>query len=168
MLAAAWVTAIATGLIALLTLPAAVIAIQAFRKQTEASREQAEASRLQVEALREAQANQISSWYEPSPGTEGETQVTTAVVHISNRSAQPVYDVELSWQMDGELADEPDRLVVLPPDSDVTTSKAIPPGKSPGRFGTVLRFRDAQGIMWLRDQQGRLVEEEGSPPPQAL
>ena len=94
---------------------------------------------------------------------EGAPAPEAVSAHITNSSAQPIYDVTISWHKGTAPWDEPDRINVLMPGThddfihDLPTD--LPPSVDRSLFASVARFRDAAGVRWLLTPDGELREE---------
>jgi hypothetical protein len=171
MLAAAWLTAAATALLALFAVVTAWYARKAFREQSrELALLQQQADAQQAELLRQAddrrRAQAIGVYVTGAPRTHphanaarsgAQASMVDAVVY--NTSAQPVYSVKIHWiNLDSatQLGDV-DRLGTIAPGGHRSASRPAPDGLNPYRFSPVISFRDAAAERWTMTRGGYLA-----------
>ncbi len=153
---AAQLSAVATMALAILALGTAVFAGLAFGTQYRQLREQLRESNRQALERRRAQASQVFMW--------GAWEKGRVVFHVRNTSRQPVYRLQLEWDLplpdldrSGlEWRDEP-----LMPGEEYASTRASPVADilAPGISAT---FRDCAGIWWRIRTNGQLEEEHGA------
>jgi hypothetical protein len=186
MLAAAWLTAAATGLLALFAVVTAWYARKAFREQsTEVGILQRQADAQQDELVRQADerrreqaariyvtanllpGNKASAGTEAVAGRGARTPVLAAAVH--NTSGQPVYDVRVHWvDLDsGTQAGAEDELGTIGPGEQRRIDRTVPGTVAPADFTLVAYFRDAAAFRWTLTPAGHLGTIDPDLPPGA-
>jgi hypothetical protein len=174
-LAAAWSTAVATGLLALFAVFTAWYARKAFREQSkevgllqqQGHAQQGEQERQAEERRREQAARvyvttKFLAGHEASAGDEfvagrgAQASAVTATVH--NTSGQPVYDVRVHWwnANHGAQADHAELLGAIGPGQDRRTDRQVPDGHGAANYIPVAYFRDAAGLGWTVLPDGHL------------
>jgi len=169
MLVAAQVTALATTVLAVFAIVAAVLAAMAFRKQSaevaslqKQTKDQAKMLKLEskrfareVKERRKEHANQISVWPLNDKGPD-------PYPVLSNTSGQPAYRCVVSvhkHKTEKPLANYP-MVDVLPPNDTYAMDWATPypPVKPPPSIplDVSIRFTDRNGVRWERDCDGQL------------
>jgi hypothetical protein len=193
MLAAAWITAIATvGLLAG-AIVTAVYAARAFGKQRDQLADQKNINAKQTAVLelqgsdlraslaeraretaerRRAQAALVFVWQEQTledphvaefhaPLGDEQLEHGFEVAHITNASKQPIYDIRISWQA-GSSPRTLNRGIPLKPSERIWDSVAMSrQGAAEGSAATVY-FRDAAGLIWWTQPDGRFGEVPAS------
>jgi hypothetical protein len=94
---------------------------------------------------------------------QGKPSVGPAVLaYVKNTNNRPVYEAELRWHRGskghGKPNPEPLRSLVL--GDEKVAVREFPPGTNLAASGTVLRFRDAAGVIWIRRPDGGLTEQQ--------
>jgi hypothetical protein len=83
--------------------------------------------------------------------------------HVTNGSAQPVYDLMIAWHQGTAPWGQPDYIPVLMPGQEEARTRIFPedlPAKvDRAVFGAVARFRDSATVHWLIRPDGRLEED---------
>jgi hypothetical protein len=182
MLASAWLTAVATGVLAVFAIITAWYARKAFREQSrevnflqqQADAQQAELQR-QAEDRRRAQAIGVfvttvleAAIPEQAGATEGrhgsDAKTVTAIVH--NTSAQPIYGVKIHWMnLDSATqAGEVDRLGTIRPGGSGQLSRPVPGDIPQERFAPIVFFRDAAAQRWTLTRMGYLAHVDSGLP----
>jgi hypothetical protein len=187
-------TAVATTALAVFAIITATVAALAFRKQSqeinllreqlrdqkELGERQARVLELQnkelVESLEERKLNREQRYREQATRIfiwEERRYSGMVIAHVKNTSAQPIYDVEVSWSAGFKVCgtytfDQP----LLPGDEKVSNSAqdvSVPETMDPATLGADLWFRDAAGTSWRARPDG-IVEEvpPGKEPPHEL
>jgi hypothetical protein len=125
----------------------------------------------QLAERRRAQASCVFIWTETGPDPRRtDAQIEKGVpwregitAHISNTSAQPVYDLTVGWHRRTAPWGEPDQVPVLMPgeqeDLTRTFPDDLPATMDYTLFGAVARFRDAAAVHWRLRPDGQLDEE---------
>ena len=132
MLAALWVTAIATAVLTVGGLITAVIALRTYGEQLKANQKQAQLIDLhlcaQARRVLVRQKSETVRTYrfhtKPAEQDSGDSSARVFTVHVLNTSAMPISDVVFYWY-DGQnrMADDvPDRTGPLLPDSETQAS----------------------------------------------
>ncbi len=172
----AWITAVATVIIAFGVLTAVYYVRKAFgTKQrelvaqlTDATRLHASALRLSVDERRRAQACHVFIDLDRSTplkeaGVAALPWRITATVH--NASSQPVYDLYVIWQLGTERMGRPDPTTKLMPGQQVCFERgshcaepADPTTIDPNSLTAFLTFRDAAGVRWTAREDGTLTD----------
>ena len=188
--APAWITAIATVVVAIGVMIVAGLAgkaLSARSRRVADQRElisqlaevltlQARDLRLSIDERRRAQACQVfialTRYAEPAaPALDSAGPPpgqVTATVH--NNSEQPVYDLYVIWQLGTVRMGRPDREARLLPGHEVCFERAPEPSASgspddSAALSAFLTFRDAAGIRWTVREDGTLSDI--SPAPEA-
>lgn len=144
------------------------------RIQQQQLKGQQDVFRREAEDRRKAQASRVFLWTEEGPDTTqsqaqravtGVPPGTVIVAHIKNSSQQPVYDLEVIWHQGAALRGSVEGLGVVMPDAQLNVTRHLASGPSAAVSGSpfkvALRFRDAAGVRWQVDQNGKLEEAEG-------
>ena len=161
------ITAIATAVLAAFAIVTAVFAFLAFRKQSREVSILAEQHEREIRDRRKDQASQVYIWAETADDTQNQT-VTGLTTHIKNTSHRPVYDGLIRFRdATGRLEDTPYSpvfLALMPGDEVETGNGFTEPVLVPlfwqdnSRLQASVRFRDAAGVYWELDTDGRLEE----------
>lgn len=162
------VTAVATGVLALLALVTAWYARKAFRKQSEEVRLLGEQNTRDIEERRRAQAAQVFIMIEGSemrPGVEKQLDQVILKATVRNTSQLPVYDLWVRWRtVNGEFGIPTVAPQFLPGETkpvEVIWSEAAGMEET----GVSLDFRDAAGLHWRTTDRGILTELCGAESP---
>jgi hypothetical protein len=187
-------TAVATAVLGVFAIITAAVAALAFRKQSqeitllqvqlrdqkEFDERQAGVLELQAkelaESLEERKLNRVQKNREQATHIfvwEDQNYSGMMIAHAKNASAQPIYDVEVSWCLGLTVYgthrfDQP----LLPGDERVSNSAqdaSAPENVDPATLSADLWFRDAAGTSWRARPDG-IVEEvpPGKEPPHEL
>ena len=170
----AQLTAIANVVFAVFAVVTAFYARRAFRAQSDELTLQRHQFAQDQADRRRAQATRVFLWavVEADPSV---TQVQTAVTgrspdqivtaHVKNSSQQPVYEIEVIWRQGAALRGSGELRGVLMPGAAVEVKTTLPEAHSAAvkaqSIQPAVRFRDAAGVTWEMDSNGRL--EEPSP-----
>lgn len=179
----AWITAIATVIVAFGVVTAVYYVRKAFgTKQRELVAQLTDATRLHASALRQsvderrrAQACHVfidldrSTPLKQVPASPNAPEAAstpwriTATVH--NASSQPVYDLYVIWQLGTERLGRPDPTTKLMPGQQVcfergshSAEPAGTPAIDPNFLTAFLTFRDAAGVRWTAREDGTLTD----------
>jgi hypothetical protein len=137
--------------------------IRVLKLQAEELRESLDERKREAEDRRRAQASRVFIWEERGMNRPANVPPFPGVTaHVVNSSDQPVYDAELVWRRGADLYGSPNPQplpTIMPGGPFVSVSRAFPSDSSPDACGTVLRFRDASGVRWLRRPDGELIEQ---------
>jgi hypothetical protein len=162
---AAWITAVATAVLAVGVITLAFLARRQSRHLTalnEFAAQLADVLALQAKSLRQSLADQrraqaCSVFIE----LDRAAQRVTATVH--NASPRPVYDVYVIWQLGTVRMGKPDRAARLMPGQQLCVERA--PERSEagsqavaGALAAFLTFRDAAGVRWTVREDGTLTD----------
>jgi hypothetical protein len=132
-------------------------------------RESIDERKREAEQRHRDQASRVFVWEERGkdevnfpPDSPPAPWVTAYVV---NTSEQPVYNVIISWRLDGRPEGQRHLMPIMPGD-DAKDTKSVPSGADPATFGAVAFFRDAAGVTWRTRPDGQLEEiPPGQEPP---
>ena len=84
------------------------------------------------------------------------------IAHIRNSSQQPVYDLEVTWHHGAAMRGSAEGKGTMLPDAQVDVRRELNSGPSSAVSGSPIRvtltFRDAAGVRWQVDEDGRLEE----------
>lgn len=163
---AAWITAVATAVLAVGVITLAMLARGQSRQLTALSEFAAKLSDvlpLQAKSLRQSLTDQrraqaCSVFIDLDRGAER----VAATVH--NASPQPVYDLYVIWQLGTVRTGKPDRAPRLMPGQQLCFERA--PESSDGAtradagaaLAAFLTFRDAAGVRWTVREDGTLTD----------
>lgn len=187
-------TAVATAVLAAFAIITAVVAALAFWKQSqeitllqvqlrdqkEFGEHQARVLELQakdlVQSLEERRLSREQRYREQATHIfiwEDRSYSGMVIAHAKNASAQPIYDMEISWSARftsyrTHTFDQP----LLPDDERISNSgqdAGVPDNVDPATLNAALWFRDTAGTSWLARPNG-IVEEvpPGKEPPHEL
>ncbi len=159
MLAALWVTAIATAVLTVGGLITAVIALRTYGEQLKANQKQAQLIDLQLRAqARRVLVRQKSETVrtyrfhtKPAEQDSGDSSARVFTVHVLNTSAMPISDVVFYWY-DGQnrMADDvPDRTGPLLPDSETQAVRSYDIHSPQHDYKALVSFRDPDGLTWV-------------------
>lgn len=97
------------------------------------------------------QAKEVLVWQEHAEKASADRRnpQQTPTGHVSNVSAQPVYDIEISWYVGSATAGKPDRIPLLEPEAEETRAREAP-AKADNELSVIVTFRDAENARWLR------------------
>jgi hypothetical protein len=183
-----WIGAIATAGLLIGSGVTAVYAARAFSKQSQQLKDQQKINSTQTvvlelqarelrESLEERKRDQAARIFIELTGSPPPTWVTVEagqpepeplpwrfLVTVSNTSSQPVYDLEVRWQLGTQPLDTPGVQARLMPDRTarfershlLLSSPHLP--VNPGVISAVLVFRDAAGARWRSRLNGKLEE----------
>jgi hypothetical protein len=144
-------TAVATVALAVFAFAAAILATLAFRKQSQEVAVLLKESKREAADRRRAQAARVFTGETPL-GPRGLVRFARA----ENASDFPVFDVQSWYSRDGDLTEYRDHGVILPGQySDVWGGR----NNADAIAHTVLAFRDAAGVRWIRMPDGTLKEQ---------
>jgi hypothetical protein len=146
------ITAIATGVLAAFAIITAVFAFLAFlayRKQTQEVDVLLDQHDRDVAERRIAQAARVFTVVPSDP-------VETVTPSAKNAIDLPVFDVQFWYSQPGG-ASGPDDLGRIMPGDMAGTSQSFSPDDAVAR--TILTFRDAAGVSWIRMPDGALEEQ---------
>ena len=91
------------------------------------------------------------------------------VAHVENTSDQPIYRLTVRWEARGAFHIQSERQKPLMPHDQQIEVVEIPGAKvDPGILSATAYFRDAAGVDWGADPDGKLdeiLEGQGYPPP---
>ncbi len=186
MLAAAWSTAAATGVLALFAVVTAWYARKAFKEQSHEVRllqQQADVQQVELKRTdderRRAQAvcvyvtgiPRLPDHSHPHVNAvRFQTRAPAVDAEVHNMSTQPIYGVKIHWiDLDSNVQmGDADRIGVVGPGSYKSTSRSVPDGVHPYRLCPILAFRDAAEQRWTRTRAGHLAPidpalRDGSP-----
>jgi hypothetical protein len=182
MIAAAWSTAAATGVLALFAVVTAWYARKAFTEQSrevrllqrQADVQQGELDRT-ADERRRAQAICVYLTGVPRLPDHTHPQVNSVKfntrppavdVEVHNTSTQPIYGAKIHWiDLDSEVqVGDVDRIGVVGPGSYKYTSRSVPNGVHPYRLCPILAFRDASEQRWTRTRAGHLAPIDAALP----
>jgi hypothetical protein len=160
LLAATWMSAVATVLLFIGAVFTVFYARNAYReqcRQTGLLREQADRD---ISQRRRAQASQVFAWVENRP-FDGNDEDLRAAACIKNTSGQPVYDVVLGLGPGAGKGSA--RWPVLMPGAEkerrgLGTGFAV--DQRPG-WPIWIKFRDSAGVRWQATSDGQLTELTG-------
>jgi hypothetical protein len=173
-----WIAAIATVVLAVGVIVAAVIArkalsahVRQLAAQHELTRQLAEAMELQsqnlrtaLEERRRAQACQVFIELKRA-STPG--QPVAATVH--NNSQQPIYDLYVIWLLGTTRMGRPDAALRLMPGQQVCFARSAEPAgeesqvADPDALTAFLTFRDSAGIRWTVREDGTMSDISPAP-----
>jgi hypothetical protein len=175
MLAATWMTAIGTAVLAVGAIVTAVFAIRAFSKQSqevgllqEQARHEQQDHRQEAEERRWRQAVLVYLTRGFDSGVRAGTDFglpigpmhlgAAVIADVHNTSGQPVYDVRVHWVDAGKesQAGAEDPLGTLGPGDHSSVRRTVPDGTIEGEFMPVAYFRDAAGLRWTVTPGGQL------------
>lgn len=174
MLAATWVLAIATMVLALGAIGTVRYAKKAFKDQKQLNARQTEVLDLQQkdlhESLKQRQVAQAALIYVTndyfSGRSHGSEEIATGLIAspptvtaaVYNASPQPIYDVRIMWADARDLreAGDHDSLDTIRPGEQRMAKKELPPGSRSDVAIPVVYFRDAVGRRWTLLQDGYL------------
>ena len=149
-------TAAATAALAVFAIVTAAFAFLAYRKQAlevgilqRQMKEQQDAVAREAAERRRAQAARVFT---------GRLHGVTGGPYAKNGSDLPVYDAQFWYSEPGELSgpSDPYDLGQIPPGEPASTSRLLADG---ALAHTILTFRDAAGIRWIRMPDGALEEQ---------
>ncbi|HEX2321385.1 MAG TPA: hypothetical protein VHJ18_20620 [Streptosporangiaceae bacterium] len=178
-----WIAAIATVVLAIGVLAAAVVARKALsahvrqlaaqhdltRQLAEAVELQSQNLRLALEESRRAQACQVFIELKRTSAPKGAGRVA-ATVH--NNSQQPVYDVYVIWLLGTTRMGKPDPAARLLPGQQVCFERSpeladgdasVSPAASAELLTAFLTFRDTAGIRWTVREDGTFSDISSAP-----
>jgi hypothetical protein len=147
MLAAAWLTAAATGLLALFAVITAIFAIKAYGGQSIEVRLLIAERKREAEQRHRAQRAQVFTWPGEAPLRDAED--IRAAAFIRNSSSQPVYEISIGWAGTAQAA-----VPRLMPGQEY----CVPGAGTSAADGTHAEFRDAAGVRWRTTSAGDLKE----------
>jgi hypothetical protein len=107
---------------------------------------------------RDPRTPQVQAYFDHLTGQTREPRPVLAV-HVSNTSDQPVRDIEIRWHRGTARAGDPDQIQQILPGTEETVYREVPPETIPAAFGAAVVFRDADGVTWLRRDDGELLEQ---------
>lgn len=151
---------------------ASVAQSDVLRLQAEELQESLDQRKLQAELGRGYQARRVFLTEESSGGrTRGQgsgeirgigTKPPSVTAATHNTSDQPIYDAELRWHTGsaGHGEPNPEPIGTLLPGAIHPRTRSFPDGTNLQVSGTVLRFRDAAGVIWMRRPDGGLTEQQ--------
>lgn len=167
-----WLSATVSLAALIFALVAVVVARRTYQLESERDRVNVEARRKQDAFDRRTQAALVSAWWakeDVHPAVKGES---SWAVHLRNASDTPVYKVHMTIMGTGSRAKRKAfELPLVPP----TNAPMVFPIKMPGikansdldatgyplaDYRVSLRFTDAAGVRWIRDEYGYLRELE--------
>lgn len=156
LLAATWVSAIATALLVIGAAFTALYARKAYREQSLQTRLLQKQAGRDISQRRRAQASEVFTWVEKRP-FGGNDNDLRAAAFIKNASSQPVYDIELGL---GPGKESERRWPVLMPGED-DQLPGLGTDFADGRQQTWMTFRDSAGVRWQATSDGQLTELQG-------
>jgi hypothetical protein len=176
------ITAIATAVLALFAIAATVVARMAFRKQSQEvkilevqQKEQNEFNKRQVAVL-QLQAQELSASLEERRTNREEQHraqatrifiwedrqfVGNVIAHVKNSSAQPIYEIAITWQEGSKFRgeDQFDQPYLLPGEERISPSAINAQNvNNLANLNAFLMFRDAAGTYWRTYPDGILKE----------
>lgn len=162
------VTAVTNIVLAAFAIITAVVAWRAWRAQSrQLQSELAERKREAGERRRE-QAVQVYVWLEPPKTTMAVNKPpeTTVTAHVCNTSRQPVYGLEIAWDLWGEaFATGTLRIAPLMSGKEDTAMVLVPSEADAAGIIATATFRDRAGVWWRTYSEGRLTELSERPAP---
>jgi hypothetical protein len=158
LLAATWMSAVATVLLFAGAVFTVIYAGKAYREQTRQTRLLQEQAGRDIMQRRRAQASQVFTWVEKRP-FNGDDKDLRAAACIKNTSSQPVYDIELGLSPGPGKGSE-QRWPVLMPGAD-DQRPGLGTDFADGRRQTWITFRDSAGVRWQATSDGQLTEIQG-------
>lgn len=165
-----WVSASVTLMALIFAVVAVVVARRTYRLESERDRINAAARQKQDAFVRRSQAALVSAWWakdEQNPARKGRH---SWAVYLRNASNAPVYKAHLTVMGTGSRAERKAReLPVVPPTHEPVIHTVELPGVKAGSdcdhrglpladYRVSLRFTDATGVRWMRDEYGYLKE----------
>lgn len=147
-------TAVATLALAVLALAAAVLAGLALRRQTQ------EVGVLLAQNKRdtdERRRNQAARVFLAAPAEP----VHLVSPYAQNASDFPVYNAQI-WYLNPHGVSAPEDLGMIMPGTNASATAVFP--SRDALTDTVLTFRDAEGLLWIRMPDGSLLEQTRATP----
>jgi hypothetical protein len=182
LLVATQITAVATAVLAAFAIITAGFAFLAFRKQSaevatlqqqvkdqqdvtakqtpvlELHAKELQASldqrKLEAAVQRRAQASQVFIRMEQTQ----EKELWQVKALACNTSAQPIYDLHISWHKGTAPLDEADHLASLMHGDVAPSTRDLSEQPDMSRFGAVVFFRDSADVQWRVRPDGKLDE----------
>jgi hypothetical protein len=145
-----WITGIATTVLAIFAIVTAYYARRAFNKQSQEVDALLEDRQRDLAERRRAQATRVFT---------GVTGDRPACPYAKNGSDFPIFDAQL-WFPEPEGVSGPDDLGTIVPGGTVRTSRPLYPDEP--LSVTIIAFRDAAGIRWIRTPDGAFKEQSGT------
>ena len=142
-----WITGVATAVLAIFAIVAAYYARRAFLKQSQ------EVDVLLEEHQRDLAQRRIAQAARVFTGVTGDVP---ARPYAKNGSDFPIFDAQLWYPEPGGVSG-PDDLGIIVPGGTAKTSRPLHADEP--RTLTILAFRDAAGIRWIRIPDGAFKEQ---------
>jgi arabinogalactan oligomer / maltooligosaccharide transport system substrate-binding protein len=165
-----WFSATVTLAALVFAVVAVVVARRTYRLESERDRVNAEARRRQDSFARRSQAALVSAWWARQESQEGRSRGHSWAVYLRNASDAPVYKAHLTVMGMGEHARRKalEESVVPPTQAPTVHPIEIPTARGDrerdssghplSEYRVSLRFTDAAGVRWIRDEYGYLRE----------
>ena len=123
--------------------------------QAQELRESLDERKREAEARRAAQASQVFIWVQLV-----DTEPPVFEAHVVNSSHQAIYDPEVRWYRGPASDGKPRLLHTIMPGAEATARHKFPSDTNIAVIYSVVRFRDAAGVTWLRQTDGALTDLE--------
>lgn len=147
-------TAVATLALAVLALAAAVLASLAFWKQSQEVGLLLEQNKRDIDERRRSQAARVFLAAPVDP-------VQMVSPYAQNASDFPVYNAQIWYLTPSGVSDPEDLGMIMPGTAGIATT---PFSSRDALTDTVLTFRDAEGLLWIRMPDGILLEQTRATP----
>lgn len=144
-----WITAIATGLLAIFAFVTAILAYRAFRKQSKEVSILVKQSNREADERRKAQAKGVFIGVPPR-------SVRLVQPYAKNASDYPVFDAQF-WYSGPSRLSGPDDLGIIMPGPVGLNGRQM--SYDDALEHAILTFRDAEGVRWIRMPGGVLKEQ---------